>query len=607
MLVLFGCKSGKNEMRYGKVLKSKNIQEKYDYAVKYYNEGDCYKALPIFDELVGLVRGTSLYESVYYYYAKTNYCVGDFYLANYYSKNFARTFTNSEKAEELMFLSAMSSYQNSPRSSLDQKDTRAAVDEFQFFLDNYPGSTLKDSCENMMSRLRFKLEQKDFEIAELYVKTEKHKSATVALETMLTKYPDSKYREDLYYMKVISWYEYAQASVNSKKTERFQEALNAYNDFIGQFKNSSKYDEASEYYKKSLKEILTIKELKSEKQLTALKDSMTAALKLEDRETALYAYQDFYRPSEQQVVEMAEIHIRNQKYSSAISGLNYVKENFSYPNYPIKTAYLLVLSKFEYALNSPADKKEDRYEQFKEEQRSFVDKYPSSTYIPEMETMLKRAQSDLESIVKEKNDLDRVENFIQNKNYKDAETALAEMAKKYSNSGYADKIAYFNLQVLYNELKNSSKENKQEEYTKFKSSYDSFAEKYRSSSFLSSAEKLNKKAKAEIKDIIKERKSLTDAEDLIYRRKYKKAINKLKSLSDGDLTANNPEKIAYLTALAKFEYAASSSEKKKEERYREFKESYSTFANYFSGSTYMSKLESMNKSALTNQESVKSE
>jgi len=243
------------EMRYGKVLKNNDIDLKFDHAVKYYEEGECYKALPIFDELFGLVRGTGLYEDVYYYYAKTNFCIGDYYLSNYYCKNFSKTFSSSARAEELLFLSAMSSYQNSPDFSLDQGSSKDALNEFQYFLDSYPNSSLKDSCENMMDRLNYKLEKKEVEIARLYVNTGKYKSGTIAVQRVLDNYPESQFREELYYLKIKTWHEYARSSVEHKKVERYRVCLKSYTTFVTVFPESSYRKLADELYNNAYNEV----------------------------------------------------------------------------------------------------------------------------------------------------------------------------------------------------------------------------------------------------------------------------------------------------------------------------------------------------------------
>ncbi|MDA8556887.1 hypothetical protein N9K77_02145, partial [bacterium] len=44
--------------------------------------GKCYKSLPLLEELMSYFRMTSKGEDVYYYYAKNQYCMGDYYLAS---------------------------------------------------------------------------------------------------------------------------------------------------------------------------------------------------------------------------------------------------------------------------------------------------------------------------------------------------------------------------------------------------------------------------------------------------------------------------------------------------------------------------------------------
>ncbi len=391
VLLLAASCGNRDTLRYGKVLKSKNIQEKFDYAVKYYNEGDCYKAVPIFDELIGLVRGTALYEDVYYYYAKTNYCIEDYYLSNYYAKNFARTFSNSPRAEELMFISAMSSYNNSPNYSLDQQDTRAALDEFQFFLDNYPNSEHKDSCENMMLLLSYNLERKDFEVAQLYVKTRKYKSATIALETMLAKYPDSQFREDLFFLRTEAWYEYAKASITSKQEERFNQTVQFYNTLARSYPNSKFLDEAEDFYRYSLSELISIAENKNKDVVASLDSLDSESISVTQKEELVVDIQDFYRPFEKELINSAEALVENENYSAGLDLLDYGSKKFTYSNFPLKTSFLMLKSKFGMIAKASEKKKPKRYQEFTESYTTFVRDFSSSTYVSEAEIMKKRA------------------------------------------------------------------------------------------------------------------------------------------------------------------------------------------------------------------------
>ncbi|MEZ4800549.1 MAG: outer membrane protein assembly factor BamD [Flavobacteriales bacterium] len=240
---------------YSKALKSNVPDKKFDMALKLYNDGQCIKAMPLWEELIGLTRGTQKAEDVYYYYAKTQFCAHDYYLANYYFKNFAKTFSTSKKAEECQFLAAYCSYNLSPEYTLDQADTKTAINELQLFLDLYPTSPLKDSANHMIENLNKKLEIKDFENAKLYFTTEKYKAAVNALKEFSNNYPSSTYKEQALFLTVKSYYLYAEGSIPEKKLERYRAATESYITFATAFPESRLLKDAEVYYEKSRKQI----------------------------------------------------------------------------------------------------------------------------------------------------------------------------------------------------------------------------------------------------------------------------------------------------------------------------------------------------------------
>ncbi len=247
IVIFSGCK-------YNKILKSNDPELKFTKAVEYYENEDCYKALPLFEELIGIVRGTQRAEEVYYYYAYSHFCVGDYYLANYYFKNFSKTYPTSKYAEECLFMAAMCSNNLSPKSSLDQTDTRAAMNEFQLFMDRYPESELKDSCNTMISNLRDKLEVKAFDIAQLYVSTEKYKAAVISLTDYLKEYPGSEFKEESMFLMVKANYLYAEGSIETKKLDRYEDTIESYLNFVANFPEGQNVKKAEGYYLESLKE-----------------------------------------------------------------------------------------------------------------------------------------------------------------------------------------------------------------------------------------------------------------------------------------------------------------------------------------------------------------
>ncbi len=238
---------------YSKALKETDPVKKLANAKRYYEDGECFKSLPMLEELIGLTRGTQQSEEVYYYFAKTHYCLKDYYMGNYYFKSYAKSFSSSPKAEECLFMAALCSYRLSPSYTLDQTDSKTAVDELQYFLDQYPASALRDSANHMIQDLNFKLEKKDFEVAELYVQTLKYKAAVSSLQEFMKKYPQSNYREQAMTLIIQSKFLLAEGSIDTKKLERYRETMESYITFVSAFPKSSFLDAAEEYYLKSEK------------------------------------------------------------------------------------------------------------------------------------------------------------------------------------------------------------------------------------------------------------------------------------------------------------------------------------------------------------------
>tara|TARA_B100000700_G_C14806116_1_gene742930 strand:- start:367 stop:933 length:567 start_codon:yes stop_codon:yes gene_type:complete len=179
----------------------------------------------------------------------------DYYLAGYYFKRFSKNFPNSNRAEECAFNSAVCYMKNSPDFYLDQSDTYNSIDEFQLFMNRYPESYLVDSCNTLIKDLRSKLELKSFEKSNLYFKMEKYRSAIIAYNSTLEKFPDTQFREEILFMIVKANFMFASNSVESKKVERFEATIDSYLTFVDSFEKSSYLKTAESYYNSSIREI----------------------------------------------------------------------------------------------------------------------------------------------------------------------------------------------------------------------------------------------------------------------------------------------------------------------------------------------------------------
>ena len=244
VLVLASCSE------YQKVLKSNDLELKFEKAVEYYEAEEYNKAYPLFDELLTLYRGTEKAADVYYYYAYTNFHLEDFILAAYHFKNFNNSFPGNEKAVEAAYMAGYCYYLESPRPSLDQTYTYKAINELQLFANTYSTSDRIYRVNELIDDLREKLEQKSFDRAELYFNLENYQAAVASFNNTLSEYPDTKYRERAHYLRLVAAFRFADKSIREKQRQRFIEARTAYNEYMAKFPEGQYAAEVADYGKK---------------------------------------------------------------------------------------------------------------------------------------------------------------------------------------------------------------------------------------------------------------------------------------------------------------------------------------------------------------------
>ncbi len=240
---------------YQQLLKSGDYNMKYEKAVEYYNAKDYYRAQTLFDDIVTIFKGTSKAEDISFYYADCHFKQRDYILGAYYFENFAKTYPYSPRAEEAYFNSAYCYYMNSPRASLDQTDTRKAIDAMQLFINKHPTSPKVNSANAHITELRGKLEEKSFMNSRMYFKLADYQAASISLKNSIKDYPDSPYREEVLYLIIKSSYLLAEGSVQSRKGERYQTTVSDYYVFIDEYPESKYAKEIEKMYTESVNQI----------------------------------------------------------------------------------------------------------------------------------------------------------------------------------------------------------------------------------------------------------------------------------------------------------------------------------------------------------------
>jgi outer membrane protein assembly factor BamD len=255
LLALFAGLLATSCSKHQKLLKSTDYEEKYQMAFVYYNQGDYYRAIQLFEQVIPFFRGTERAETIAYTYAYAHFKQKDYILASFYFKRFINTFPRSKHVEECTFMSAYCKYLDSPNHSLDQTNTREAIQELQLFINKFTGSERVDEANKLIDDLRAKLELKEMEIARLYYRMGNYMAAITSFRNVLKEFPDTDFREEIMFTKLKAHYDFAERSIEARKEDRYKEALEAYDNFAAQFPQSRFSREASQIQRNVLRQL----------------------------------------------------------------------------------------------------------------------------------------------------------------------------------------------------------------------------------------------------------------------------------------------------------------------------------------------------------------
>jgi outer membrane protein assembly factor BamD len=233
---------------YEKLLKSTDYELKKNKVKEYYDKGQYTKATELLAQVLPRYRATEEAEGLTWMNAQSYYAMKDYMMAGSEFRNFSDLYPYSRYAEEANFMAAMCDYYQSPRAELDQESTKSAIMGFNIFLSRFPLSAKAEEAKKYIKELEERLVEKSYLSARLYYDMKEYKAAVVALKNSLKEYPDTKYREEMMYLKLNSLYLYAQFSIASKQKERYQSTLDDYYSFIEEFPKSKYAKDVNRIY-----------------------------------------------------------------------------------------------------------------------------------------------------------------------------------------------------------------------------------------------------------------------------------------------------------------------------------------------------------------------
>ena len=247
---------------YQKLLKSRDPEEKYQAALRYFNDKQYVKSQTLLDDVAQYYKGTERSEDILAYLARCYMGQKSYDSATDYYQAYIRNYPKGKYAAEAYFQVGHCQYLDSPDARLDQAVTRKAIEAFEVFVELYPESPYAEQAYTEMAELYDKLALKELKSAQLYYNLgsylgNNYLSCEIVCKNALKNYPSNKYQEDFSWLIMQAKYQQMIASYEEKKMERARDAQDEYYNFITEYPTSKHRKEADKMLvniKKTIKE-----------------------------------------------------------------------------------------------------------------------------------------------------------------------------------------------------------------------------------------------------------------------------------------------------------------------------------------------------------------
>lgn len=245
---------------YARILKSTDVDEKYEFAKVYFARGKYNKAATLLGDVAPIYRGTEKAEEAKFMLAESYFYQKDYLSAGEYYTRYVNDFPRGKYVEDARYKIAYGDYLDSPDARLDQTVTKRAIKEIDSFVDLYPRSEKSDTLTMLRMELTDKLCYKEYLSAKLYLNLgtylgNNYESAIITARNAINDYPYSKWREDLSYVIFRAKYEAAILSVSELEEDRLREASDEYYNFINEFGEGKYKEEIAKCFEKITKKL----------------------------------------------------------------------------------------------------------------------------------------------------------------------------------------------------------------------------------------------------------------------------------------------------------------------------------------------------------------
>lgn len=239
---------------YTRAQKSSDYDYKLDYAKRAFEKKKYVQAATLLEECITVFKGTEKAEDALYLLALSNYENRDYAGSGAYFKTYYSRYPRGKYTELARFYAGYGYYLDSPEPQLDQTDTMKAIEELQGFIDYFPNSDKVSIAQAAIFELQDKLTLKQLQNAQLYYNLgtymgNNYESSIIVARNAVKDYPYSRYKEELEMLILKARYQEAAQSVQEKKADRFRDVIDEYYSFINNYPDSPNRREADNIFK----------------------------------------------------------------------------------------------------------------------------------------------------------------------------------------------------------------------------------------------------------------------------------------------------------------------------------------------------------------------
>jgi len=153
-------------------------------------------------------------------------------------------YSGDERKVNAEYQRALAYYQLSPPFDLDQSDTEKAITYLRLFLNRNKEHPLSTDVGSKIDELQEKLAFKEYQAGKLYHKREQYLASALQYERVLDKFPNTPYAAKSLVGAMEAYVDYSTNSVDEKKLERLDKAVEIYDRLVQLFPGRAELKEA---------------------------------------------------------------------------------------------------------------------------------------------------------------------------------------------------------------------------------------------------------------------------------------------------------------------------------------------------------------------------